>query len=124
MKVDDLTKKQLEQILADHRLLCEQSLLHGSATNTISAEDDDLPAVGPTLLLLDVSIEGLPVKATVDTGAQSTVISHSTLHAIGCHLSQTGCPLPILSKPTVWLYKKDGQATHYHCLNSHFHFGW
>ena len=100
VKVDDLTEEQLEQMLVDRRLLCEQSLLHGSATNTIRAEDDELPAVGPTLLL-DVSIEGLPVKATIDTGAQSTIISCSTLHAIGR-------PLPTLSKPTVRLYGKDG----------------
>ena len=106
-KVDDLTEEQLEQMLADRRLLREQSLLHGSATNTVFAEDDDLPAVGP-ILLLDVSIEGVLIKATVDTGAQSTIISRSTLHEIGRHLSQTGRPLPTLSKPTVRLYGKDG----------------
>jgi hypothetical protein len=84
--------------------VCELSHLHGSAANTICAADDNVPAVGPTLLL-NVSIEGLPVKATVDTG---TIISHSTLHAIGCHLNQIGRPLPTLLKPTVRLYGKDG----------------
>ena len=73
-KVDDLTEEQLEQMLADRRLLHEQSLLHGTTTtNAVHAEEDGLPAVGPTLLL-DVSIEGLLVKATIDTGAQSTII--------------------------------------------------
>ena len=78
------TDKQLEQMLADCRLRHEQSLHSGSATSSVHAEDGSVPAVGPTLLL-DVSIEGLPIKATVDTGAQSTIISHSTLHVIGHH---------------------------------------
>ena len=107
VKADDLTEEQLEQMLANCRLRREQSLLSGSVTNTVRAEDNSVPAVGPTLLL-DVSIEGLPVKATIDTGAQSTIISCSTLHAIGRHLSQSGCPLPTLEKPTVRLYGKDG----------------
>ena len=47
-------------------------------------------------------------QTTVDTGAQSTIISCSTLHAVGCHLTQNGCPLPTLEKPTVRLYGKDG----------------
>ena len=104
---DDLTDDQLERMLADRRLCREQALLSGSATNTVHADNADVPAVGPTLLL-DVLIEGLPVKATVDTGAQSTIISRSTLHAIGRHLRQNGRPLPTLEIPTVRLYGKDG----------------
>ena len=104
MKVDDLTEEQLEQMLADRRLRHKQSLLSGSTTNSVC---DNIPAIGPTLLL-DVSIEGLPIKTTVDTGAQSTIISRSTLHAIGRHLSQKGCSLPTLEKPAVRLYGKDG----------------
>ena len=46
-KADDLTEEQLEQILADRRLRREQSLLGDSASNTIHAEDNDVPAVGP-----------------------------------------------------------------------------
>ena len=71
VKADDLTEEQLEQMLANCRLCREQPLLSGSVTNTVCAEDNSVPAVGPTLLF-DVSIEGLPVKATIDTGAQST----------------------------------------------------
>ena len=109
VKVDDLTEEQLEQMLADRRLRREQALLSGGATNTVLAEENAVPAVGPTLLL-DVLIEGLPVKAMVDTGAQSTIISRSTLHAIGHHLSQSGRPLPTLELPTVCLYGKDGSG--------------
>ena len=107
VKAADLTGEQLEQMLADRRLCREQSLISGSATNTVRAGDSSIPAVGPTLLL-DVSIEGLPVKATVDISAQSTIISHSTLQAVGRHLTQKGHPLPTLEKPTVRLYGKDG----------------
>ena len=107
VKADDLTEEQLEQMLADRRLRREQSLFGDNAINTIRAEDNGVPAVGPTLLL-DVSIEGLPVKATIDTGAQSTIISRSTLHVIGRHLSQSGHPLPTLEKPIVQLHGKDG----------------
>ena len=59
------------------------------------------------LLLLDVSIEGLPVKTTVDTGAQSTIISRCTLNTVGRHMTKKGRPLPTLEKPTVRLYGKD-----------------
>ena len=107
VSTDDLTDEQLEQVLADRRLRPEQALLSGSATNTVCTESTGVPAVGPTLLL-DVSIEGLPVKAMVDTGAQSTIISRSTLHAIGLHLSQSGRPVPTLELPTMRLYGKDG----------------
>ena len=103
MKADNLTEEQLEQMLASRRLSREQALLNGSATNTVSAAGDDVPAVGPTLLL-NVSIEGFPVEAMVNTGAQSTIISRSTLHEIGCHLSQNRHPLPTLERPTVQLY--------------------
>jgi hypothetical protein len=60
----NLLAQCLEQMLADRRLLREQSLLHCSATNTIRTADDNLSAVGPTLLL-DVSIEGLPSKPSI-----------------------------------------------------------
>ena len=59
-------------------------------------------------LLFNVSIEGLPVQTMVDTGAQSMIMSRSTLHATGCHLSQSGHPLPTLERPTVRQYGKDG----------------
>lgn len=52
-KADDFSEEQLEQILADCRLRCEQSLFSSSATNTEYAKDDDVPAIGP-ISLLDV----------------------------------------------------------------------
>ena len=104
---DSLTEEQLEQMLADRRLRREQSLLDSSVTSTVCAGEGTVPAVGP-VLSLEVTIEGLPVRAMVDTGAQSTLISRATLRAIGRHLHQHGRPLPTLEKPTVKLYGKDG----------------
>lgn len=49
------------------------------------------------------------MEAMVDTGAQSTIISRSTLHAISSHLSKLGQPQPKLELPSVRLYGKDGQ---------------
>ena len=45
----------------------------------------------------------------VDTGAQSTIISRSTLHAVNRHLRQQGRELPPLKLLTVRLYGKDGE---------------
>lgn len=61
------------------------------------------------LLHVDVGIEGIPVTALVDTGAQSTIISRSTLHAVNQHLKQKRRELPQLELPTVRLYGKDGE---------------
>jgi len=71
---------------------------------------DDLPSsvVGPNLLLA-LQIEGVQVSALVDTGSQSTIISHQVLHDIGKHLHSQGKPLPQLEKPSARLYGKDGQ---------------
>ena len=55
----------------------------------MGSHGDALLVAGPTaravspVLMLDVQIEGVPVVAVVDTGAQSTIISRPTLHAIG-----------------------------------------
>ena len=65
-------------------------------------------AVGP-LLELEVCIEGVPIIAMVDTGAQSTIISRSTLHAVTERLRQQGRSLPELEIPSVRLYGKDGE---------------
>ena len=54
-------------------------------------------------------IEGVPIKAIVDTGAQSTIISHSTLHSVVHHLQQQGREELQLELPTARLYGKDGK---------------
>ena len=59
-------------------------------------------------MYLDVLIEGVPVRAMFDTGAQSTIISRAVLHDIGRHLSQQGRSLPPLQVPCVPLFGKNG----------------
>lgn len=106
--IKDLTESQLEQLLADRRLSRERrELLSSSHNNMVTSSQFQAGAVG-SLVHVDVCIESLPVTAMVDTGAQSTIISRSTLHAVGRHLKQLGCELPELELPSVHLYGKDG----------------
>ena len=73
----DLTEDELEQLLVQKRLTKEGALLP-SSNNTINATSEGTAgAVGP-LLEVEIKIEGVPVKALLDTGAQSTIISRST----------------------------------------------
>ena len=108
-RIDDLTDSQLEKLLADRRLDREkQELAASSQANVIKASSQQAGAVG-TLIYVDICIEGTPVRAMVDTGAQSTIISRSTLHAVSQNLKQQGRELPPLELPTVRLYGKDGK---------------
>ena len=108
----DLTESQLENLLAERRLNREQRELaeegDRSQTSAVHASEEKAGAVG-ALLHVDLNIEGLPVKAMVDTGAQSTIVSRSTLHAVNRYLKQWGRELPPLELPTVCLYGKDGE---------------
>ena len=105
---EDLTESQLEQLLASRRLNQEKIALHvTSQANTITGEGE-AQTVG-SLLHLDLCIEGVPIKAMVDTGAQSTIISRSTLHSVVHHLQQQGREEPQLELPTARLYGKDGK---------------
>jgi hypothetical protein len=65
--------------------------------------------VGLVQLEVEVKIEGMPVKALLDTGAQSTIISRSTLHAVVKHLQEHKRTPPELKLPTARLYGKDGE---------------
>ena len=65
-------------------------------------------AVGP-VLCVEIKIEGHPVKAVVDTGAQSTIVSRSLLHDIAHHMKRQGSELPKLERPGVTLYRRSGE---------------
>ena len=96
--------------MREKRFAQEQTLLteERSRTNSvIKSSTNDVPAVGP-LLYSDVLIEGVPIKAMVDTGAQSTILSRKALHTIAQHLRATNQPLPRLEVPTATLYRNDG----------------
>ena len=109
VRPQELTEDQLEKLLAEKRLDREQKELDKeSEVNAVQASDVRAGAIG-SLLHVDISIEGVSVSAMVDTGAQSTIISRSTLHAVNRHLKQQGQELPPLVLPTVRLYGKDGK---------------
>ena len=106
--VADLTEDELEQLLAQKKLAKEGSLLP-SSNNTVNATSTGKAgAIGP-LLEVEVKIEGVPVKALLDTGAQSTIISRSTLHSVVKYLQGCNQPVPQLQLPTARLYGKDGE---------------
>ena len=48
---------------------------------TSNSDPTTSTAIGP-VLYLEIEIEGVPVKAVVDSGAQSTVISRELQHEI------------------------------------------
>ena len=90
----DLTEEELERLLAEKRLTREQSLItngESSRTNTIIASETCTCAVGSTLEV-DIATEGVSVRALIDTGAQSTIISRATLHKVAQRLKQQGSP--------------------------------
>ena len=51
-------------------------------------------------MLLDVSVEGVPVAAVADTGAQSMIMSRSMLHKINKQMKSQGKSLPKLELPS------------------------
>ena len=78
-----LTEEQLEEMLAERRLESEKELLKDvSITSTVTTSQYSAEAVGPTVYA-DIHVDGILVKAMIDTGAQSTIVSRSLLHAIG-----------------------------------------
>jgi len=77
-------------------------------TNAILASDNPRSkVVGPTVCL-PITINGVAVEALVDTGSQSTIISRSMLHKIGCYRKSSGQSLPFLERATVRLFGKEG----------------
>ena len=80
---EEETIQQMEQLLSNMQLKMEQSKLQKSRVSTVVAQSAD--AVGP-VLSIEVKIEGCPVEAMVDTGAQSTILSrrHSTVSSTTC----------------------------------------
>ena len=79
------TEEQLEYLLAQKRHKQEEEQLASSIGNVIAVPEETARVVGP-VLTMDVGIEGVTVTAMVDTGAQSTIISWGTLHAVAKHM--------------------------------------
>ena len=66
-----------------------------SSTKSIESDNSSNKAVGPALYV-DVSVDGMTVRAMVDTSAQSTIISRTVLHQIGQQRRREGKPVPSL----------------------------
>ena len=94
-------KNELENILAQRCLSEEGQHLTDVSMNVVSSSVQcvETEAVGSTLCL-QVSVEGVPVDALVDTGSQSTIISRSMLHSIARKQKEGGLPPPTLELPT------------------------
>ena len=108
----NLTIPQLETLLAQKRLREESKELEASSAsvNVVTVRSpEEVAAIGPTMYL-PVTVEGVGVDAVVDTASQSTIISRSFLHQVGCFLHQQGKPLPKLSLPHPYkFYGKGGK---------------
>ena len=76
-----------------------------SKIDTIVAHPTD--AVGP-VVYLELVIEGYPVKAVVDSGAQSTILSCGLLHQVAHHMQSQGHATPTLVQPSARLYGRSG----------------
>ena len=118
--LDNLSVEQLEQILAKNRLQAEKKLLKGEAANVNALKGKNIStstAVGP-VLHLDIEIEGVPVKAVVDSGAQSTVISRNLLHQVNRHMREQGRSSPTLELPSITLYGRGGRDSSELCVTT------
>ena len=118
--LESLSVEQLEQLLAKSKLQAEQKLMEDDAANVnalTSGSGTVSTAVGP-VLYLEIEVEGVPVKAIVDSGAQSTVISRDLLHKINRHMREQGRLSPTLELPSATLYGKGGRDSSELCITA------
>ena len=100
--------EELEKVLAEKKAGVEQLQLAGTA----SVDVVTVSTVGAkgSLLRACVEIEGLPVEAVVDTGAQCTVISRELLRNLGRHMRERKMELPKCAPPSVKLVGRGGKG--------------
>ena len=85
-----------------------------NGANTVVANSST--AVGP-VLHLEVAIEGFPVQAVVDCGAQSSIISGDLFDQIRNHMVASGRGHPQRGEPTVKLFGKGGRNNGELCIS-------
>ena len=96
-------------MLAEKRLQKETRLAVGESTIRHVTTVEKAKAVGPTFWL-NVTVEGIPMDAILDSGSESTIISRHLLHQVFRHRGQLGVPEPKLKVPSVKRYGKDGKV--------------
>ena len=104
-ELNELSESQLEALLTEKRRQREEASppTDSAQTSVVTASSEEANVVGP-VVIMGVNIEGVPVSAMIDTGAQSTIISRATLHAVVRHLQSKNLKVPRLENPTVRLY--------------------
>ena len=117
--LESLSIEQLEQILAKSRLQAEQDLMNkDSDVNTLlSTSGTSSAAIGPTFYL-EIEIEGVPVRAVVDSAAQSTVIFRDLLHKVNRQRKANGHPCLTLGLPSATLHGKGGKDNSKLCITA------
>jgi hypothetical protein len=83
----------------------EQTKLKKSNVGTVVSQSAE--TVGP-VLYLNLKMEGHPVKAVVDSGAQSTIISRNILHQVADNMQKNGRTGPALVLPSTKLFGRSG----------------
>ena len=103
-----LSVEEIDEHLGDKKASAETALTEQAPQeNAVISVVQVSSAVGMTPYL-DILVEGVPVKALVDSGSQSTIVSRSLLHEVAKKLCSQKKILPKLSPPRVKLYGKDG----------------
>ena len=89
-----------------------------SDVNTLSSTSGtSSAAIGP-VFYLEIEIEGVPVRAVVDSGAQSTVISRDLLHKVNRQRKANGHPCLTLGLPSATLHGKGGKHNSKLCITA------
>ena len=100
--LEQCSDEELEKVLVKKKAGIEQLL---QLAGTVSVDMATVSAVGAkgSLLRACVEIEGLPVEAVVDMGAQCTVTSRELLRNLGRHMRECNMELPKCAPPSVKL---------------------
>ena len=100
LSIPEQSIQQLEQVLASMKLNMEQTKLKKSNVGMVISPSAG--TVGP-VLYLNIKMEGHPVKAVVDSGAQCTIISRDLLHQVAANMKKNGRTDPDLVLPSAKL---------------------
>ena len=100
-----IPEQSIQQVLASIKLNMEQTKLKKSNVGTVVSQSAE--TVGP-VLYLNLKMEEHPVKAVMDSGAQSTIILHNILHQVADNMQKNECTGPELVLPSAKLFRQNG----------------